>query len=157
MIWNVLSIAAALLGGVLAVLIGQVLSVYRTDIQKARRLRSYLEYMRSFRSRDDENTSPKNKALKKARDSAEDLYMENTWLLTEEGEQALYEIFYELEEVIQGLNSSQSVSNNWDEIENQMSVIDSDMAHVRIRDGFHRYLGNKRPYPKHSEIVDETK
>jgi hypothetical protein len=113
MIWNVLSIAAALLGGVLAVLIGQVLSVYRSDIQKARRLRSYLKNMWSFRSRDDENTSPKNKALRKARDSAEDLYMENTWLLTEEGEKALFEIFLELEEVIQGLNSSESVSNNW--------------------------------------------
>lgn len=151
-----MSILAALLGGVLAVSIGQILSVYKSDIQKARRLRSYLKYMRSFRSRDDENTSPKNKALRKARDSAEDVYMENTWLLTEEGEQALFEIFYELEEVKQGLNSDDSISENWDRIENQIDVIDSDMAHIRIRDGFHRYLGNERPYPKHSEVVDQT-
>lgn len=151
-----MSILAALLRGVLAVSIGQVLSVYKSDIQKARRLRSYLEYMRSFRSRDDENTYPKNNALGKARDSAEDVYMENTWLLTEEGEQALFEIFYELEEVKQGLNSDDSISENWDRIENHIDVIDSDMAHIRIRDGFYRYLGNERPYPKHSEMVDQT-
>lgn len=93
MILNVLSVLAALSGGVIAVSFGQVLSVYRDDIQNARRLRSYLEYIRSFRTRDDENTSPKNQALRKAKESAEDVYMENTWLLNEVGEQALFNYF----------------------------------------------------------------
>jgi len=43
MIWNLLSVLVALDGGLLAV--GQVLPVYRNDIQNARRLRSYLEYI----------------------------------------------------------------------------------------------------------------
>lgn len=155
MILNVLSVLAALSGGVLAVSFGQVLSVYRDDIQNARRLRSYLEYIRSFRTRDDENTSPKNQALRKAKESAEDVYMENTWLLNQIGEQALFSVFFELEEVKKSLSTDESASDTWDNIEEQIDVIDDEIAHVRIRDAFYRYLGDKRPYPKHSEVTDK--
>lgn len=154
MILNVLSVLAALIGGVLAVSFGQVLSVYRNDIQNARRLRSYLEYIRSFRTRDDENTSPKNQALRKAKESAEDVYMENTWLLNQVGEQALFNIFFELEEIKKSLSTDESASDTWDNIEEQIDVIDDEIAHVRIRDAFCRYLGDEKPYPKHSEVAD---
>lgn len=154
MILNVLSVLAALSGGVLAVSFGQVLSVYRNDIQNARRLRSYLEYIQSFRTRDDENTSPKNQALRKAKESAEDVYMENTWLLNQVGEQALFNVFFELEEVKKSLSTDESASDTWDNIEEQIDVIDDEIAHVRIRDAFYRYLGDERPYPKHSEVAD---
>ncbi|QAU11654.1 hypothetical protein EKH57_02110 [Halorubrum sp. BOL3-1] len=100
MIWNVASLITALFGGVVAVFIGQILKTYREDIDAARRLRSQLKYLKSLRSNDSEREHSNHGEIQKARNGAEEIYRENFWLLTDDGQKALYNIFYQTDAIL---------------------------------------------------------
>ena len=151
MYWNALAIIAALVGGVGAVMFGQILSLYRRDMDTIRQLRSHVRYIQIMK--DSNRPVPSEKgALKSSRNAVEDIFRENAWIL-EEGNQRSMNLINAIEATRIGARDSSS-KDEWVLLEEECEEIDNEIAHVTLRGAFYRYFGMKRPYPDHGSVAE---
>lgn len=92
---NVLAILAALIGGVGAVIIGQILSLYRDDIDSARYARYQFSYVLLL-NRKSFSVSEVERISSKMKDSIEDVAREDLWLFSDQGKLIMVQLVHEL-------------------------------------------------------------
>jgi len=149
MLWNVLTIVVALVGGVGAVMLGQILSLYRKDMDTIRQLRSHVKYIQMMK--DSNKPVPDKKgALKSSRNAVEDIFRENSWIL-EEGNQRSMVLISAIEAVRIRFRDG-STRDEWEVLEEECKRIDSEVAHVTLQGAICRYFGTKRPYQNHGSV-----
>lgn len=146
MIWSLLTILAALVGGVGAVMFGQILRLYRKDMDTVRRLRSHIDYIQMMENSSEQVKNKKN-ALESSRDAIEELFRQNAWILAEDNQSSIH--------LINAIESTRiefrdgSSKDEWTVLKEQCEAMDDEIAHVTLSGAALRYFGSKRPYPDH--------
>jgi len=150
-ILNILPIFAALTGGVGAVILGQVLSLYRDDIDSARYARYQLKYVQLLDKREI-SISEMERISNKMKNNIEDAAREDMWLFSDEGEQILLRLLHDLNklEYTASKGDSENIDTNLESISERCDQIDGEIAYVTFRGALRRYFGDERPYSDYS-------
>lgn len=149
MLWNALTIVVALVGGVGAVMFGQILSLYRKDMDTIRQLRSHVKYIEMMV--DSNKPIPGEKgALESSRNAVEGIFRENSWIL-ERSNQRSMKLISAIEAVRVDFRDG-STKDEWEVLKEVCKQIDSEVAHVTLQGAICRYFGRKRPYQNHGSV-----
>lgn len=148
----------ALIGGVIAVLVGQILSFYRDEISAARSFRYSITYLSELLD-EDVQTEPTPERLKSTVEQLESQYVSNRWLLDEKGQQQFRELLKKTKEVIERQEDSTDSTIYESTQDSPISDIlqlcgemDHKTAHVTKYGAFKRFLGKERPYSNHNQV-----
>lgn len=143
-----LQLISALVGGIIAVLIGQILSFYRDEISIARSFRYQVKHLIELLD-EDIQTKCTSEKLESVHSELESLYVSNRWLLNEEGRRQFRELLTKLEVIIQ-----EQEGGNKERVLQLCKKMDEKTAHVTKCGAVKRFQGKERPYKNHEESAD---
>ena len=148
---STLSIFAALIGGVGAVIIGQVLSLYRDDIDSARYARYQLNYVQLL-SKNEFSIGEMERISNKMKNNIEDAAREDMWLFSDEGKILLVKLVHDLNklEYAASRGETEKIELNIESISERCEKMDGEIAYVTFRGSLRRYFGDERPYSDYS-------
>lgn len=156
MIWNVLTILAALVGGVGAVMLGQVLTLYREDIDAARRTRYQIAYIQLATEKSGKKLSVSEieRISRKMKENLEDVSRENMWLFSRDGENYLLELMFNLSRLEYAASDGDAdlVDDCVDNVKNKCDSMDGEIAYVTLTGATRRFFGTERPYDDFREV-----
>lgn len=156
MIWNVLTILVALVGGVGAVMVGQVLTLYREDIDAARRTRYQIAYIQLATEKSGKKLSVSEieRISRKMKENLEDVSRENMWLFSRDGEIYLLELMFNLSRLEYAASDGDAdlVDDYVDNVKNKCDSMDGEIAYVTLTGATRRFFGTERPYDDFREV-----
>ena len=142
------SISGAIIGAVVATAGSQVLATYRNDLQKARKFDAIIEHMKLAT---DEELDPNKKAamLKEIEKELRQFYIEEQWLISEDGRQVAREVIRDISNHVNPPSSERYPKNLkelTDSIHNKANTLKDERHHVHLRHSWKRYLGKRDAY-----------
>lgn len=149
---SIFSILAALTGGVVAVFVGQILTLYREDIESARHARYQIDYTQLL-SEDKLSVNEIERTSNKMKQNIEDVAREDMWLFSDDGKIALLELIHALSklEYAASEGDTDNMDAHIDTISKMCDRLDGEIAYVNFSGALKRYFGDERPYSDYSD------
>ena len=141
------AIVGAFIGAIVTSGASEVLTTYRNDLNKARRFDAIVEHIELVTDKDISDYK-KETMMKEIEQELREFYIEEQWLLTDDGRDTAREIIRD----ISGYTSDDSSGNNrkisqvTDSLNSKSDDLRDGRLHVKLRHAWRRYLGRRDAY-----------
>ena len=141
------AIVGAFIGAIVTSGASEVLTTYRNDLNKARRFDAIIEHIELVTD-EDISDYKKETMLKEIEQELRDFYIEEQWLLTDDGRETAREIIRDISGYTNDDRSGnvRKISQVIDSLDSKSGELRDGRLHVKLRHAWKRYLGRRDAY-----------